>query len=73
MSLTIVPQPLRGVFSAISLLFLLAMPSALRAADVAPDLTAPGEIAKVHRAWTWNLGATGMRGWIYNAWPATMN
>ncbi|KAB2642916.1 MAG: hypothetical protein DVB26_01175, partial [Verrucomicrobia bacterium] len=40
---------------------------------VAPDLTAPGEIAKVHRAWTWNLGATGMRGWIYNAWPATMN
>ena len=49
---------------------LLALPSALRAA--APDLTAT-DPSTLDRNWTWNLGATGMRGWIYHAWPATMN
>ena len=38
----------------------------------APDLTKT-DLAKVNRAWTWNLGPTGMRGWIYHAWPETMN
>ncbi|MEI6536607.1 MAG: DUF6288 domain-containing protein, partial [Verrucomicrobiaceae bacterium] len=38
----------------------------------APDLTKT-DLAKINRAWTWNLGATGMRGWIYHAWPETMN
>ena len=60
----------RALFASISLIFLLAMPSALRAQ--APDLTTT-DLTTINRAWTWNLGATGMRGWIYNAWPATMN
>ena len=71
MHLTTSPRLLRPLFTSISLALLLAMPASLRAQ--APDLTVTGEIAKVNRAWTWNLGATGMRGWIYNAWPATMN
>ena len=73
MYLITAPRYLRTFFTAISLIILLALPCQLRAAGTAPDLTAPGEIAKVHRAWTWNLGATGMRGWIYHAWPVTMN
>ncbi len=30
-----------------------------------PDLTAPGVVATIDRAATYNLGATGLRGWIY--------
>ncbi|MCE9610253.1 MAG: DUF6288 domain-containing protein [Chthoniobacter sp.] len=60
----------RGLFTSISLALLLAMPSMLRAQ--APDLTTT-DLTTINRAWTWNLGATGMRGWIYHAWPATMN
>jgi len=30
-----------------------------------PDLTAAGVMAKIDRAATYNLGATGLRGWIY--------
>ena len=63
----------RPLFKSVPLIFLLALPCPLRAAGTPPDLTASGEIAKVSRSWTWNLGATGMRGWIYHAWPATMN
>jgi hypothetical protein len=70
---TAAPRFFRAFFTSISLIFLLALPCSLQAAGTAPDLTAPGEIAKVHRAWTWNLGPSGMRGWIYHAWPATMN
>ena len=65
--------PHRPLFTLIPLIFLLALPCPLRAAGTPPDLTAPGEIAKVDRSWTWNLGPSGMRGWIYHAWPVTMN
>ena len=60
----------RIVFVAMSMTLLLVMPSLLRAQ--APDLTTT-DLSTLNRAWTWNLGATGMRGWIYHAWPATMN
>lgn len=30
-----------------------------------PDLTAPGVIAGIDRTYTYNLGPTGLRGWIY--------
>jgi hypothetical protein len=30
-----------------------------------PDLTQPGVIEKIDRSLTYNLGATGLRGWIY--------
>ena len=75
--------PHRPLFKLLPLISLLALPCPLLAAATAPDftapdltapdLTAPGEIAKVSRSWTWNLGPSGMRGWIYHAWPATMN
>ena len=71
MCLTTAPPFFRTLFAAISLaLLLLVMPTPLRAQ--APDLTTT-DLSTIHRAWTWNLGATGMRGWIYHAWPATMN
>ena len=62
--------PLRTIFTKLSLICLMVLPSPLRAQ--APDLTAT-DLSTLNRAWTWNLGATGMRGWIYHAWPATMN
>ena len=61
---------LRALLTSIALFLLLALPSALQAQ--APDLTTT-DLTTINRAWTWNLGPTGMRGWIYNAWPATMN
>jgi len=42
---------------------LLAFPSSVQAA--APDLTAPGVIATIDKTLTYNLGPTGLRGWIY--------
>ena len=36
----------------------------------APDLTTT-DLATIDRTWTYNLGPTGMRGWIYHAWPET--
>ena len=62
---------------AIPLAMLLALPSPLQAAApkaAAPDLTVPGAadtIDKESRKWTYNLGPTGMRGWIYHAWSVT--
>ncbi|MEI6233068.1 MAG: DUF6288 domain-containing protein [Planctomycetota bacterium] len=53
------------------LIALLVLSSLLQAAG-APDLTNT-DLKTINRAWTWNLGPTGMRGWIYHAWPATMN
>ena len=37
----------------------------------APDLTAAGVIAGIDTTYTYNLGPTGMRGWLYRAynWP----
>jgi hypothetical protein len=71
------PLSLRAFFSVISLPLLLDLSSSLHAAapkTAAPDLTAPGAIAtidKESRKWTYNLGPTGMRGWIYHAWSVT--
>ena len=45
----------------VTLLFVLASP--LWA--TAPDLTAPGVIASIDHSLTYNLGPTGLRGWIY--------
>ncbi|MCX6876572.1 MAG: DUF6288 domain-containing protein [Verrucomicrobia bacterium] len=70
MYLTTTPRLLRPWFASISLLLLLAMPFPLRAQ--APDLTTT-DLSTLNRSWTWNLGPTGMRGWIFHAWPATMN
>ncbi|MEI7955306.1 MAG: DUF6288 domain-containing protein, partial [Verrucomicrobiota bacterium] len=67
---TTAPLLARTLLAAISLALLLALPSLVRAQ--APDLTQT-DLTTINRAWTYNLGATGMRGWIYNAWPATMN
>ncbi|KAB2642289.1 MAG: hypothetical protein DVB26_03155, partial [Verrucomicrobia bacterium] len=66
----LLPPSLRACCATILLFLLLALPAVLRAQ--APDLTAT-DLSTLNRAWTWNLGATGMRGWIYHAWPATMN
>jgi hypothetical protein len=53
----------RAVFIAIFLTALLALPALVQAAP--PDLTAPGVIATIDRSATYNLGPTGLRGWIY--------
>ena len=53
----------RAARSALSLVLLLALAGGLRAAP--PDLTAPGVIATIDRGETYNLGPTGLRGWIY--------
>ena len=62
--------PIRASLTSISLALLVALPSALQAQ--APDLRTT-DLSSLNRSWTWNLGPTGMRGWIYHAWPATMN
>ncbi|MEI6534942.1 MAG: hypothetical protein WCN98_06355, partial [Verrucomicrobiaceae bacterium] len=46
----------------------LVHPAACAEKAVVPDLTVTGEIAKVDTKQTYNLGPTGMRGWIYHAW-----
>jgi len=43
----------------------LALLSFTTAHAAAPDLTAPGVIAGIDRTETYNLGPTGLRGWIY--------
>ena len=58
---------------ALALTFLLAFPSAALAYSPQPDLTLPGAIAALKAdpnasrkySETYNLGATGLRGWIY--------
>ena len=59
--------------AAIALTFLLAFPSAALAYSPQPDLTVAGAIAALKAdpnasrkySETYNLGATGLRGWIY--------
>jgi hypothetical protein len=51
-----------AMFIGVCLTALLALPT-VRAAP--PDLTAPGVIATIDRSATYNLGPTGLRGWIY--------
>ncbi len=53
------PVARRMLFLAVGIL---AAGSAFAAA---PDLTAPGVIAGIDRSATYNLGPTGLRGWIY--------
>ena len=71
------PLPLRSLATATALALLLALSSPLHAAapkTAAPDLTAPGAAATIDqesRKWTYNLGPTGMRGWIYHFWSVT--
>ena len=62
------PSHLRALCSAIGLALLLASPLSLLAA--APDLTVT-DLTTINRTQTYNLGPTGMRGWIYHAWSAT--
>ncbi len=49
-------------FAMLALTVLMSLPA--RGADDPPDLT-KGEISRVDRTRTYNLGATGLRGWIY--------
>lgn len=53
----------RATLAAIVLGCLGIFPSAALAAP--PDLTAAGVIATINRTYTYNLGPTGLRGWIY--------
>ncbi len=51
-------------FELLTLTLLLGLPGGVQA-QLAPDLTAAGVIAGIDRTATYNLGPTGMRGWIY--------
>ncbi|MEI7954990.1 MAG: hypothetical protein WCJ66_07460, partial [Verrucomicrobiota bacterium] len=55
----------RAVLMARWLGLLLALSSPVMAA--VPDLTATGVIATIDKSLTYNLGPTGLRGWIYNS------
>ncbi|MCX6872923.1 MAG: DUF6288 domain-containing protein [Verrucomicrobia bacterium] len=53
----------RPILTALWLTLLLMLPAWVQAAP--PDLTAAGVIATIDRASTYNLGPTGLRGWIH--------
>jgi autotransporter-associated beta strand protein len=67
--------PLRAVTAALSLILFLLLPSRVLAYSPNPDLTVAGAIATLKAdsdsspvySDTYNLGPTGLRGWIYNA------
>ena len=60
------------MFLLLALLLFLAWPCGVKAVDARKiDLTAGTNRFSVDRTWTYNLGATGMRGWIDNGWPET--
>lgn len=64
--------PRHAYFAPISLALLLALPSAVMAVVAKKiDLTVEANRLSVDRTWTYNLGPTGMRGWIDNGWPET--
>ena len=66
------PLPLRPLFTASALALLLAMPSEVTAVTALKiDLTVGNNLSTVDRTYTYNLGPTGMRGWIDNGWPET--
>lgn len=66
------PLPLRPLFVATVLALLVAMPTEVNAVNALKiDLTAGNNLSTVDRTWTYNLGPTGMRGWIDNGWPET--
>ncbi len=59
---------LRALLTAITSVILMIMASPLKAA--APDLTTV-DLGTIDRTRTYNLGPTGMRGWIYHDWSVT--
>jgi hypothetical protein len=64
--------PVRSFAKAIPLALLLAMPAPLYAVTAMKiDLTSDQNRAKVDRTYTYNLGPTGMRGWIDHGWSET--
>ena len=66
------PLPFRPMFTGAALALMLAMPTAVKATDALKiDLTAGNNLSTVDRTYTYNLGPTGMRGWIDNGWPQT--
>ncbi|MBJ7255935.1 MAG: HEAT repeat domain-containing protein, partial [Akkermansiaceae bacterium] len=65
------PLPLR-LFAATALALLVAMPTGVNAVNALKiDLTAGSNLSTIDRTWTYNLGPTGMRGWIDNGWSET--
>ncbi|MEI7900137.1 MAG: DUF6288 domain-containing protein, partial [bacterium] len=70
MSPAATPFPLHAFFTALSLALLLTLPAEVQA-SVKMDLTVSTNRFAVDRTTTWNLGATGMRGWIDFGWPET--
>ena len=65
------PLPLR-LYAATVLALLVAMPTGVNAVNALKiDLTAGSNLSTIDRTWTYNLGPTGMRGWIDNGWSET--
>ncbi|MCE9609910.1 MAG: DUF6288 domain-containing protein [Chthoniobacter sp.] len=63
---------LRASCTALSLVLLFTLPAGVNAVTALKiDLTVDKNISKVDRTYTYNLGPTGMRGWIDNGWPET--
>ena len=58
----------RGVFPLVALALLLGVSGGVKAA--APDLTTV-DLHTIDRFYSYNLGPTGMRGWIYHNGPVT--
>ena len=63
---------LRLACPTLALVLSLALPPAAKAVTALKiDLTVGSNLSKVDRTYTYNLGPTGMRGWIDNGWPET--
>ncbi len=63
---------LGALFKGLCLTLLLALPGNVQGVTAKKiDLTADNNRLLVDRTWTYNLGPTGMRGWIDNGWPET--
>ena len=66
------PLPRRRLFAATALALLFALPTGVKATTALKiDLTVGTNLSTVDRTYTYNLGPTGMRGWIDNGWPET--
>ena len=64
--------PLRSFFATGLLALLVAMPTRVNAVDALKiDLTAGSNLSTIDRTSTYNLGPTGMRGWIDHGWSET--
>ncbi len=72
MNLTTTPRLLHALPKVIVLALLFALPTVVQAGTAKKiDLTVGNNRLSVDRTWTYNLGSTGMRGWIDNGWPET--